>query len=203
MEGNRGSQTNGSPRQKKSVVGQTLSYGQFLQRIRDRIRSAQVKSALAANAELVLHYWDVGIDILKNQRSQGWGAKVIERLSTDLQKAFPHLAGYSIRNLKYMRAFAEAWPDRQFVQQAVAQIPWGHNVLLIDRVKDAETRVFYIRKTIEHGWVLSVLGYQVDTQLHTRQGVAPTNFSQTLPPAESELAQEILKDPYMFQPGST
>ena len=148
----------------------------------------------------MLHYWDIGREILENQKQQGWGAKVIERLSSDLQRDFPKLGGYAIRNLKYMRAFAAAWPDRQFVHQLGAQIPWKHNCLLIDRVKNVETRTFYIRKTIEHGWSRSVLDYQIATRLHTRQGIAPTNFAQTLLLPESDLANEMLKDPYIFHP---
>jgi predicted nuclease of restriction endonuclease-like (RecB) superfamily len=120
------------------------SYARFLAGIKERIRTAQVKAALAANAELVLHYWEVGRDILANQARQGWGAKVIDRLAADLQRAFPKLRGYSVRNLKYMRAFAESWPDRPIVQQLAAQIPWGHNCVLLDRVTDPDARAFYM-----------------------------------------------------------
>jgi predicted nuclease of restriction endonuclease-like (RecB) superfamily len=176
------------------------SYDNFLSGIKERIRTAQVRAALAANAELILHYWEIGQDILANQQRQGWGAKVIDRLSTDLQQAFPGLAGYSVRNLKYMRAFAEAWPDRSIVQQLAAQIPWMHNCLLLDRVKDEATRTFYIQNTIHHGWARSILTHQIDTKLHTRLGRAPTNFALTLPPLQSDLAREMLKDPYIFRP---
>jgi predicted nuclease of restriction endonuclease-like (RecB) superfamily len=176
------------------------SYERFLVSIKERIRTAQVKAVLAANAELILHYWEIGRDILANQQRQGWGAKVIDRLSTDLQQAFPKLGGYSVRNLKYMRSFAEAWPDRSIVQQLVAQIPWGHNCTLLDQVEDEATRVFYARNTIHHGWARSVLAHQIDTKLHNRLGAAPTNFSLTLPPPQSDLAREMLKDPYIFRP---
>lgn len=186
----------------REIVQQPVAqwYGRFVESIKERIRTAQVKAALAANAELVLHYWDIGQDILNNQKEQGWGTKVIDRLAADLQRAFPNLAGYSVRNLKYMRTFAEAWPHRELVQQLVAQIPWGHNCLLLDRLKDSEIRTFYVRKTIEHGWARSVLMHQIDTELHKRQGVAPTNFARTLPPTQSDLARELLKDPYIFRP---
>jgi predicted nuclease of restriction endonuclease-like (RecB) superfamily len=176
------------------------SYARFLASIKERIRTAQVKAALAANAELVLHYWEIGRAILANQARQGWGAKVIDRLAADLQREFPTLRGYSVRNLKYMRAFAEAWPDRQIVHQLGAQIPWKHNCVLLDGVKDAGARAFYIRNTIEHGWARSVLVHQIDTRLHTRQGLAPTNFARALPAPESNLAREMLKDPYIFHP---
>ena len=155
------------------------SYVRFLAGIKERIRTAQIKVALAANAELVLHYWEIGRDILANQARQGWGAKVIDRLAVDLQRDFPKLAGYSVRNLKYMRAFAQAWPDREIVHQLGAQIPWKHNCVLLDRVKDATTRQFYIRKTVEHGWSRSVLLHQLDTKLHKRIGKAPSNFALT------------------------
>jgi predicted nuclease of restriction endonuclease-like (RecB) superfamily len=175
-------------------------YDRFVESIKQRIRTAQIKAALAANAELVLHYWDVGRDILASQKREGWGAKIINRLASDLQREFPKLSGYSVRNLKYMRAFADAWPDRKLVHQLGAQIPWKHNCVLLDRVKDAQTRVFYIRKTVEHGWSRSVLIHQLDTNLHKRLGKAPSNFALTLPSPQSDLAREIPKDPYIFKP---
>ena len=175
-------------------------YDRFVEGIKTRIRAAQIKSALAANAELVLHYWEIGRDILASQKREGWGAKVMDRLAADLQREFPKLSGYSARNLKYMRAFAQAWPDREIVHQLGAQIPWKHNCVLLDRVKDAQTRAFYIRKTVEHGWSRSILIHQLDTNLHKRLGKAPSNFALTLPPPQSDLAREILKDPYIFKP---
>jgi predicted nuclease of restriction endonuclease-like (RecB) superfamily len=175
-------------------------YDRFVDGIKERIRTAQVKAALAANAQLVLHYWEIGRDILASQKREGWGAKVIDRLASDLQREFPKLSGYSARNLKYMRAFAEAWPDGEIVQQLVAQIPWGQNCVLLDRLKDNEIRAFYIRKTVEHGWSRSVLIHQLDTNLHKRLGRAPSNFALTLPSPQSDLAREILKDPYIFKP---
>jgi len=186
----------------KAIVQQAgaQSYAHFLAGIKGRIRAAQIRAALAANAELVRLYWEIGREILDNQKRQGWGAKVIDRLAADLQRAFPNLSGYSVRNLKYMRAFAEAWPDVEIVQQLAAQIPWGHNCALLDRVKDSEIREFYIRKTVEHGWARSVLMHQLDTKLHKRIGKAPSNFALTLPAPQSDLAREILKDPYIFKP---
>ena len=175
-------------------------YDRFVEAIKKRIRTAQIKAALAANAQLVLHYWEIGRDILASQKREGWGTKVIDRLAADLQREFPKLSGYSARNLKYMRAFAQAWPDREIVQQLAAQIPWGQNCVLLDRLKDAATRTFYIRKTVEHGWSRSVLIHQLDTNLHKRLGKAPSNFALTLPSPQSDLAREILKDPYIFKP---
>jgi len=186
----------------KAVVHQPAAqfYDRFVEAIKERIRSAQIKAALAANAQLVLHYWEIGRDILASQKREGWGTRVIDRLAADLQREFPKLSGYSARNLKYMRAFAQAWPDREIVQQLAAQIPWGQNCVLLDRLKDAVTREFYIRKTVEHGWSRSVLTHQLDTKLHERQGKAPSNFPLTLPPPQSDMAREILKDPYIFKP---
>jgi predicted nuclease of restriction endonuclease-like (RecB) superfamily len=170
-------------------------YGQLLSALKERVRSAQLRAGLAVNRELVPLYWQIGKDILENQERLGWGAKVVDRLSRDLHQAFPTMRGFSPRNLKYMRALAEAYTEAEFVQQAVAQIPWGHNVRILDRAHDRATRDFYIRGTVEHGWSRDVLEMQIDSRLHERQGGAVTNFPQVLPPAQSDLAQQILKDP--------
>ncbi len=175
-----------------------VGYDDFLRDLKTRISSAQVRAAVAVNKELVLLYWQIGQDILHRQQQQGWGAKVINRLTADLQQAFPQMKGFSPRNLKYMRAFAEAYPDEQFVQQVVAQIPWGHNVRILDAVKDLAEREWYIRQTIQHGWSRNVLVHQIESQLYHRQGKAITNFERTLPKPQSELAQQLLKDPYSF-----
>lgn len=173
-------------------------YLAFLGDLKERIRTARVRAALSVNRELVLLYWDIGREILARQSAQGWGAKVIERLAADLREEFPDMRGLSPRNLKYMRAFAEGWPDRQIVQQLVAQLPWGHNVRLLDKVEDSATREWYARKCIENGWSRAVLEAQIETGAHRRQGKAITNFARTLPAPQSELAQQILKDPYSF-----
>jgi predicted nuclease of restriction endonuclease-like (RecB) superfamily len=175
-------------------------YERLVEGIKQRFRTAQVKAALAANAELILHYWDIGCDILASQKREGWGTKVIERLAADLQRTFPRLSGYSARNLKYMRTFVRAWPDRAIVHQLGAQLPWKHNCVLLDRLKDAGTRAFYIRQAVKHGWSRSVLVHQLATGLHKRLGRATTNFALTLPPAQSDLARELVKDPYLFKP---
>lgn len=153
---------------------------------------------MAANSAMVTLYWDIGRQILARQEQQGWGARVIDRLSLDLKTAFPDMSGLSPRNLKYMRKFAESWPDREFVQRTVAQIPWRSNVALLDKLKDAETRLWYARKTMEHGWSRDVLAMQIDARVHERHGKAITNFNATLPPAESDMAAQIFKDPYLF-----
>ena len=149
-------------------------YSDFLHDLKERIRRAQVRAVLAVNRELVLLYWQIGCDILTRQQQQGWGAKVIERLAKDLQKEFPDMKGFSSRNLKYMRAFAEAYPDDQIVQQAAAQIPWFHNCVLLDKVKDRTERLWYIQQTLEYGWSRNVLVHQIESGLYRRQGQATT-----------------------------
>lgn len=174
------------------------NYPAFLAELKDRIRSARLRSALSVNRELVLLYWSVGRDILVRQRAAGWGTKVIDRLAADLRRAFPEMKGISARNLKYMRAFAEAWPSQEFVQQVVAQLPWGHNTHLLDTVKSPAEREWYARQAIQNGWSRSVFTHQIEGGLFARQGGALTNFSRTLPAEQSELAQQIIKDPYSF-----
>lgn len=175
-----------------------VGYDDFLRELKIRISRTQLRAAISVNKELVLLYWQIGRDILDRQQQQGWGAKVINRLAADLQKAFSDMKGFSPRNLKYMRAFATAYPDEQFVQQLAAQIPWFHNCVVLDKVKDAAEREWYISQTIQNGWSRNVLVHQIESQLYHRQGKAITNFDRTLPKPQSELAQQILKDPYSF-----
>ncbi|MEA5466483.1 PDDEXK nuclease domain-containing protein [Leptothoe sp. PORK10 BA2] len=176
------------------------NYRQFLQSLKDRIRSAQVKAALAVNQELILLYWQIGREILARQQQEGWGTKVIDRLAKDLKRDFPEMTGFSARNLKYMRAFADANPDGALVQQVFSQIPWGHNVRLLDVLKDPEERLWYARQTIANGWSRNVLLLQIEQGVHHQPGpsAAITNFERTLPPAQSDLAQNLIKDPYNF-----
>jgi predicted nuclease of restriction endonuclease-like (RecB) superfamily len=174
-------------------------YDDLLRDLKQRIRTARVRAALAVNRELVLLYWSIGRDILQQQAELGWGAKVIEQLAGDLRREFPEMTGLSPRNLKYMRAFAEAWPDEAIVQQVVAQIPWGHNVRLLDYLDAPEERLWYARQTVEYGWSRNVLQHQVESRLYERQGKALTNFDRVLPPPQSDLAHQLLKDPYNFE----
>jgi predicted nuclease of restriction endonuclease-like (RecB) superfamily len=173
-------------------------YAELLESLKARIREAQVRAALSVNRELVLLYWHIGREILQRQEREGWGAKVIDRLARDLRREFPDMKGFSPRNLKYMRAFAEAWPDEQIVQQAAAQIPWFHNVVLLEKVKDHAARLWYAQQTIEHGWSRNVLVHQIESKLYQRQGKAITNFERTLPTPQSDLARSLIKDPYVF-----
>jgi predicted nuclease of restriction endonuclease-like (RecB) superfamily len=178
--------------------GLPRSYAVLLSEIKERIRTARLRMVMAANASMVLLYWDIGRLILDRQEEEGWGAKVIDRLSSDLRGAFPDMQGLSPRNLKYMRAFATAWPDLEFVQRVVAQIPWRSNIALLDKLDDSAVRQWYAYKTIEQGWSQPVLCFQIEARLHERQGKAVTNFGATLPPAESDMAAQIFKDPYLF-----
>lgn len=173
-------------------------YADWLADLKTRIHSAQQRATLAVNRELVLLYWQIGRDILTRQAQQGWGAKVIERLAQDLRTAFPDMKGFSPRNLKYMRAFAEAWPEAEFVQQAAAQLPWFHLCTLMDKLKSREDRDWYLASAIEHNWSRNILGMQIETRQRERSGQSVSNFSSTLPKPQSDLAQESLKDPYRF-----
>jgi predicted nuclease of restriction endonuclease-like (RecB) superfamily len=178
------------------IVPLPPGYAIWLDELKTRIHTAQQRAALAVNRELVLLYWQIGRDILARQEQNGWGAKVIERLAQDLRSAFPGIRGFSPRNLKYMRAFAAAWPEAEFVQQAAAQLPWFHLCTLIDKLKTQDEREWYLAKAIEHGWSRNVLVIQIETRLRERSGQAITNFAERLPAPMSDLARESLKDPY-------
>jgi predicted nuclease of restriction endonuclease-like (RecB) superfamily len=173
-------------------------YASLLQDIKQRIQQGRLQTVLAANSAMVRLYWDIGRSILERQGQEGWGAKVIDRLAADLRKAFPDMRGLSPRNLKYMRAFAAAWPDQSIVQQLAAQIPWFHNCILLDRVTEPSQREWYIRRTIEHGWSRNILALQIQGRAHERFGKAISNFKATLPPVDSDLATQVFKDPYLF-----
>ena len=136
-------------------------YADWLADLKGRIHAAQQRATLAVNRELVLLYWQIGRDILSRQAAQGWGARVIDRLAHDLRTALPEMKGFSPRNLKYMRAFAQAWPGAEFVQQAAARLPWGHNMVLLDRLKTPEERGWYAAKAVEHNWSRNVLDMQI------------------------------------------
>ena len=183
------------------VVGLTMppeGYAEWLADLKSRIHTAQQRATLSVNRELVLLYWQIGQDILARQSAQGWGAKVIERLALDLRAAFPDMKGFSPRNLKYMRAFAQAWPDAQFVQEVLAQLPWYHQLALLDKLPGPETRRWYAAKALKHNWSRNILVMQIEARLLERSGKAVTNFEASLPAPQSDLAHESLKDPYRF-----
>jgi predicted nuclease of restriction endonuclease-like (RecB) superfamily len=199
------------------------SYGAFLEELKKRIRTSRVKAALAANRELIVLYWHIGKSIVERQRVEGWGVSVINRLAADIQSAFPGIEGFSPSNISRMRAFYLAWTegfsisaqavpklqaqdsaqvvpeiDGQDLPQVVREIPWGHNVVLLFKLKTPAERLWYASKTIEHGWSRPVLVHQIELGLCERQGKAVTNFDRTLPPPQSDMAQQMLKDPYVF-----
>jgi predicted nuclease of restriction endonuclease-like (RecB) superfamily len=186
------------PRSSSIEIGVPGGYPELLAELKTRIRTAQVHAAFAVNRELILLYCSVGRDILARQADQGWGAKVIDRLAKDLQTEFPGIQGFSPRSLKYMRSFAAAWPDEAIVQQVAAQLPWGHHMVLLDRAKDAATRLWYLRAAVEHGWSRNILVHMIQGSMHEREGKALTNFRRTLPPEGSDMAEQILRDPYNF-----
>jgi predicted nuclease of restriction endonuclease-like (RecB) superfamily len=173
-------------------------YGPWLTELKVRIANARVRAAASANRELVLLYWDIGREIVDRFERGGWGAKVVEQLSGDLKIAFPEMKGFSLRNLRYMRAFAEAWPAREMLQQAAATLPWGHVMVLLDQLSTPHERGWYARAAVEHGWSRNVLVHQIDSHLIERSGAAVTNFAMTLPSPKSELAQQLTKDPHIF-----
>lgn len=174
-------------------------YEGWLQSLKEQIRTAQVRAALAINQELILLYWQIGHSIIEQQQQEGWGAKVVDRLAQDLKKEFPNTKGFSRSNLRYMRAFAEAFPDAAIVQRSVGKLPWRHSLALLDKLKSQEQRLWYAEKAVENGWSRDVLVYQIESNLFQRQGGAITNFDRTLPQTQSDLAKQLIKDPYSFE----
>lgn len=181
-----------------SSIIPNADYANWLTSIKEQIRTSRVKASLAVNSELVLLYWRIGSEILEQRATQSWGSKILEQLARDLKYEFPDMRGLSIRNMQYMRAFAEAWPDEAIVHQLGAQLPWKHNCVIIDQVKDRQTREWYIKKTVENGWSRSVLEMQIESSAHLRLGASQNNFAAVLPSPQSDLARDILKDPYTF-----
>lgn len=173
-------------------------YSNFLSDLKTHVASSQYKAARSINKELMLLYHYIGQSILNAQQQEGWGAKIIDQLSKDLRSEFPDMKGFSVRNLKYMRKFAEEYPDLIFVQEVLAQLTWYHNVTLMDKISDKEVRTFYIKNAIEYGWSCNIMVMQIETGLHKRQEQAVTNFKAKLPSPQSDLAHYTLKDPYIF-----
>jgi len=209
------------------------NYAGLLADIKQRIRTAQVRTAIAGNASMLMLYWEIGGVLAERQNKEGWGAAVLPRLATDLHNDLPEVKGFSVRNLKLMTQFFREYPDfsaigqppvaqladssaahkkgqravaqlsaesadAQIWQRAVAQLTWAHNVILIQKVKDLPTRLWYARQAFEHGWSRDVLSLQIQSRAHERHGKAVTNFQRTLPPPQSDLASQLLKDPYFF-----
>ncbi|MEO8398724.1 MAG: PDDEXK nuclease domain-containing protein, partial [Ignavibacteriaceae bacterium] len=208
-----------------------VEYQDIVNKLKEKIRQARSKAAYTVNAQLLAIYWEIGKTILEQQEAEGWGTKVIDRLSRDLKAEFTDMRGLSVRNIKYMRAFAEAYPnfilpsekhsnkqniraneivqvplaqipiniENQNVQVNLAQLTWYHHITLLDKVKDPQVRLFYIQRTIENGWSRDVMVHQIEARLHNRQGKISSNFQSTIAPPNSELVQQIFKDPYKFE----
>jgi predicted nuclease of restriction endonuclease-like (RecB) superfamily len=173
-------------------------YDNFIKSIKEQILANRLKNVIAANSAMILLYWEIGNSIVYRQKNEGWGAKVIDRMAYDLKQAFPDMAGFSPRNLKYMRKFAEAYPTIEIVQRTVALIPWRSNITLLDKLKDTEQRLWYAQKTLEMGLGKDMLVFQIETNLYHRQGSAINNFAVALPPSDSDLTAQIFKYPYVF-----
>ena len=174
-------------------------YGPFLEDLKNRIRLAQVRATVAVNSELVMLYWNIGRRILTAQEAEGYGTRIVSRLAVDLSRAFPDTKGFSPRNLNYMLAFARAWTDEQVLQTVSAKLTWSHNIALLEKLPKPELRIWYANQAIAHGWSLSVLVHQIESKLYERQGKAVTNFTHTMVAPQSDLARQILKDPYNFE----
>lgn len=147
-------------------------YTELLGILKQKIRTERLRVVLASNAAMVLLYWEIGQHVLEKQTLQGWGTKIIDRLATDLREAFPEMKGFSPRNIKYMRAFAAAWPDREIVQEALAQLTWYNNIALLEKLKIPEERLWYAAKTLEHGWSRNILAIQIEGGAQQRFGKA-------------------------------
>lgn len=178
-------------------------YKNFITSLKTKVRSAQIKGAIAVNKELIKLYWEIGKDLVEKQEKDGWGNRVLEKVAVDIQNEFPGVEGFSRRNLFRMKSFYQAYEK---VPQAVAQlddlpifsIPWGHNALILEKSKDTAARLWYAEKVIEHGWSRSMLTIWIENDLYRREGKAITNFKTALPATQSDLAQQSLKDPYLF-----
>ncbi|MEI6533267.1 MAG: PDDEXK nuclease domain-containing protein [Candidatus Roizmanbacteria bacterium] len=176
----------------------TPEYKSFIEFAKNQIHQRKLKIVNSANVEMIILYWEIGTEILNRQEKFGWGAKVIDTISSDLQKAFPGMNGFSSRNLKYMQKFAKEWKDIEIVQRTVAQIPWRSNITLLDKLEDSEERLWYASKVVQNGLSKDVLEHWIMTGVYKREGKSINNFPNSLPPARSDLATQIFKDPYIF-----
>lgn len=173
-------------------------YPELLASVAAHVSTGHRRAVSAANAELLMTYWSIGKEILGRQHEEGWGTRVVDRLSADLKTRFPSAKGFSPRNLKYMRAFATAWPDRTTVQRSIAQLPWRHHIALLEKLDDADLRLWYAAAALERGWSRDVLAHQIAGRFHERAGRAVTNFASALQDERSDLAQQATRDPYLF-----
>ncbi|GAB4670604.1 PDDEXK nuclease domain-containing protein [Mycobacterium avium] len=173
-------------------------YPELLDAVVECVQTGRQRAVSAANQQLISTYWAVGAAILGRQHAEGWGARVIDRLAADLREHFPGTSGFSPRNLKYMRAFAAAWPEKEIVQRSIAQLPWRHHIALLEKLNSLELRLWYAQAAVEQGWSRDVLVHHIEGRFHERAGRAITNFTRTIPPPDSDLAQQSTRDPYLF-----
>lgn len=194
-------------RMEESELFSNKEYSSTLAQLKKTIQECQLRTITAANKELVRLYWTVGKTIVERQENSGWGSKFIDKLTKDLQNEFPGIEGFSRRNVFRMRAFYLEYKSvPPIVAQlnevehlgVLAQIPWSHNIILIEKLDNIEERIWYANKTLEHGWSRDMLATWIDSKLHKREGKAITNFKATLPAPQSDLAQQTLKDPFLF-----
>ena len=171
-------------------------YENWMASIKERIRQSRIRASMLVNTEQTLLYWDVGHEILEKQENEGWGTKVVERMSADLKAAFPDMMGWSPRNLKYMRTFAEAWSRTEIVQAPLAQLPWYHHIALLECLKSRGDRIAYAVLAVENGWSRNVLVHQIELGAADQHGTAITNFKNLMPPADSDMAEQTLKGEY-------
>ncbi len=187
----------------KKTETSPAEYAKFITSLKTKIRSSQIKAVVTVNRELIKLYWEIGKDIVEKQEHEGWGSKVLERVAKDLQNEFPGIEGFSRANVFRMKAFFVAYKKvaqlvRQFESLPIFGIPWGHNIVLLQKTKDKDERLWYASKAMEHGWSRSMLTIWVENDLYHREGKAITNFKTVLPTPQSDLAQQTLKDPYVF-----
>lgn len=180
----------------KNITGD--NYKKFLKDLKSRVADSRYSAVLTVNREMIFLYHYIGTEILRSQKTHGWGSKIIEQLSRDLQSEFPEMKGFSPQNLKYMRRFAQEYSVDAIGQQAIDQLPWGHNITLMYEISNKKEREFYIKKAKEHGWSRNVLSMQIETNLYQREGKAVTNFDAKLPAPHSDLAKATLRNPYLF-----
>ena len=174
-------------------------YSDLLADLKERVRATAFRAARAANTEVLRLYWSIGKELVDRRDREDWGTGTLERLAADLRRAFPDQRGWSGRSLRYMRAMAEAWPDDAIWQQPVARLPWGHVTMLLSRLDTREERDWYAARAAEEGWTRGVLELQIRSRLRDSLGAAPTNFTAALDSPDSDLAQQLVKDPYVFE----
>jgi predicted nuclease of restriction endonuclease-like (RecB) superfamily len=195
----------------------TADYREWIGELKSRFRAVQLKAAVSVNTELLGFYWELGSDMVAKQADHAWGTGFIKQLSHDLMREFPEVKGFSPANLSSIRQWVSFWSASPFLQQPVGEmaqtsaahepiaplpalraIPWGHNLAILTKCKDHDQALFYVQATLSHGWSRVILVHQIESDLWRRQGAALTNFARALPPAESALATQVLKDPYLF-----